>query len=113
MTQTRIEVDTEDEDDEDDDDGNDKRIKTLEGKSESAERHAMQQQDLINQQAAETDQLRAELRNVMARLATYERQGPAVAPAVYESSTAIATKIKILAPEKYDGNRAKLRTYLT
>lgn len=32
---------------------------------------------------------------------------------VFELSTAVATKIKIPTPNKYDRNRAKLRTYLT
>ena len=112
VTQTRMEVDTDDEDDDNEND-NDERIKKLEGKLEGAERYAEQQQDVINQQAGETDKLRAELRQLMARLATVERR-PAVERTVFEPSTAgVASQIKIPAPDKYDGNRAKLRTYLT
>ena len=53
------------------------------------------------------------MQRLMGRLASLERQGPAASTTVFEPNTAMATKIKIPAPDKYDSSRAKLRTYLT
>ena len=102
-----MEVDSEDDED-------DERIKNLEHKLGAAERHAGQQQNLINQQAADTEKLKSELNRLLGRLATLERGNATTnTPAIFDPQTAVSARLKIPAPDKYDGNRLKLRTYLT